>query len=184
MAHAAPPFTQHPRLLAQQGWASWIRAMTTYMDGYPGPYVASESGKAIGLVTTTTVPIGGGVQHGGMVGGALQADMQHSKVESGLHGSPRFYALLEELAELHSRKNHDYAATADPLSNLRMAETFGVPAWKGVLVRMSDKWSRITQLVSGKQPKNESLKDSLLDLAVYSLLTIVLLEESPHHDPA
>ena len=99
---------------------------------------------------------------------------------SGRHGSARFYALLDELAELHSRKNHDYAATADPLSNLRMAETFGVPAWKGVLVRMSDKWSRITQLVSGKQPKNESLKDSLLDLAVYSLLTIVLLEELNH----
>lgn len=93
------------------------------------------------------------------------------------HGDPRFYKLLDEIAELHSRKNHDYARTEDPLSNFRMSEGLGVPAWKGVLVRMSDKWSRIQQLSSGKEPKNESLRDSLIDNAVYSLICVLLLEE-------
>ena len=136
----------------------------------------------IGPVTMTTVPTTGGGLPGSTGDCVPSIAPRPFPFGSGRHGSTRFYALLEEIAELHSRKNHDYAATTDPLSNLRMAETFGVPAWKGVLIRMSDKWSRITQLVSGKQPKNESLKDSLLDLAVYSLLTIVLLEE-PHVSP-
>lgn len=92
------------------------------------------------------------------------------------HGHPRFYQLLEELADLHSRKNHDYARADDPLSNFRQCEAFGVPAWLGVLVRMSDKWSRIQQLAGGKMAQNESLQDSLRDLAVYSLLALVLTE--------
>ena len=61
------------------------------------------------------------------------------------HGDPRFYKLLEEIAELHSRKNHDYTPSGDPLANFRMCEKFGIPAWKGVLTRMSDKWSRLQQ---------------------------------------
>lgn len=93
------------------------------------------------------------------------------------HGDPRFYALLEEIADLHSRKNHDYAKTTEPLSNFRKCEAFGVPAFKGVLVRLSDKWSRIEQLAGGKTAKNESLRDSLIDSAVYALLATLLLED-------
>jgi hypothetical protein len=93
------------------------------------------------------------------------------------HGDPRFYALLEEIAELHSRKNHDYSKANEPLSNFRKCEAFGVSAFRGVLVRMSDKWSRIEQLTSGKEAKNESLRDSLIDNAVYSLLAVLLRED-------
>ncbi len=93
------------------------------------------------------------------------------------HGDPRFYALLDEIAALHSNKNHDYAVVGDPYSNFRKCEAFGIPAWKGVLTRMSDKWSRIEQLVGGKTPKNESLRDSLIDNAVYSLIAVLLIEE-------
>lgn len=85
------------------------------------------------------------------------------------------------MEQIHDAKNHDYAADADPLSNLRMAERFSVPAWKGTLIRMSDKWSRIEQLAgNGKaaQVTAESIEDTLLDLAVYALLTIVLREET------
>lgn len=90
-----------------------------------------------------------------------------------------FDKLLQEIQSLHDSKNHDYAADADPLSNLRKAEAFGVPAWKGVLVRLSDKWSRIEQLSNGKTAKHESLRDSLIDNAVYSLLCVILLDEAP-----
>lgn len=91
--------------------------------------------------------------------------------------NPAFADLIEEIKRLHESKNHDYAQDADPLSNLRRSEAFGVPAWKGVLVRLTDKWSRIEQLASGKTPKHESLRDSLIDNAVYSLLAIILLDE-------
>jgi hypothetical protein len=44
---------------------------------------------------------------------------------------------------------------------------------------MSDKWCRLTELASGKTPQNESLRDSLVDLSVYALLCVVLIDEIP-----
>lgn len=93
-------------------------------------------------------------------------------------GHPRFYELLAEIAELHDQKNHDYAKDGDPLSNLRRAENFGIPGWKGIFIRLSDKWSRLEELSKkDAHVKGESLKDTLMDNAIYSLLAIVLLEE-------
>lgn len=95
-----------------------------------------------------------------------------------LGGHPRFYELLLEIAELHTKKNHDYAKDNDPLSNLRLCESFGVPAFKGTLVRLSDKWSRITELSKkDNMVKSESIIDTLMDNAIYSLLAILLFEE-------
>jgi hypothetical protein len=91
--------------------------------------------------------------------------------------NPAFLKLLDEIREMHDSKSHDYAGD-DPMSNLRMCESMGIPAWKGVLVRLTDKWSRLQQLSSGKTPKHESMRDSLMDNAVYSLLCINLLDEA------
>ncbi len=92
-------------------------------------------------------------------------------------GHPRFFELLDEMAKLHTSKGHDYSKSEDPLSNLRGCEAFGVEAWKGVLIRMADKWSRIRELTNGKTAKHESLRDSLFDLSAYALLCLILLEE-------
>ena len=91
--------------------------------------------------------------------------------------NPAFDALLAEVAALHNGKNHDYAHDTDPLSNLKRAQLIGVDPFIGVIVRLSDKWSRLEQLVSGKTPKNESIRDTLMDNAVYSLLAILLMDE-------
>ena len=97
--------------------------------------------------------------------------------QSGRHGHPGFYRLLDEMADLHDRKNHDYAGD-DPLSNLKLCSTFGIAPWLGVIVRLTDKWSRITQLATKEaQVTDESIEDTLLDNAVYSLLAIVLRRE-------
>lgn len=94
-------------------------------------------------------------------------------------GHKRFYELLEVMADIHNRKNQNYAKTKEPLSNLKMSQEFGVSPFLGTLTRMSDKWSRIVQLAGGKQDKvGESIKDTLLDLSVYSLLAIILFEEN------
>jgi len=94
-------------------------------------------------------------------------------------GHPRFYELLEEIAKLHDKKNSNYAIDGDPLSNLKASEAFGIPAWQGTLVRMSDKWARLIELAKGKPDLvGESYVDTLKDLAVYCLLDIVLWEEA------
>jgi len=90
---------------------------------------------------------------------------------------PQFQALLDELAALHHSKDHDYSPDA-PLSNFRRSEKLGVDPFRGVLVRMSDKWSRIEHLSSGRIPKHESLRDSLIDLAGYALISVIFLDES------
>ena len=91
--------------------------------------------------------------------------------------NPKFQALLDELQQLHDGKNNDYATDDDPLSNLRGAARLGVNPVTGVVLRLTDKWARIEQLISGKVPKNESLRDSLMDNAAYSLLAVQLLDE-------
>jgi len=95
-------------------------------------------------------------------------------------GHPRFYELVDEIRDLHQKKNHDYSSDHDPLANFKLCEEFGIPAWLGCLVRISDKYSRIVQLASGKeaQVKEEAITDTLRDLSVYSLLCIILYEEA------
>ena len=123
------------------------------------------------------------------------ADLEKAEVKTKYSGGhPRFYKLLEEIAELHNRKNSDYAENENPLSNLRACEklilvcphckgSFKLPAWVGVIVRLMDKWDRIIQLVpkimSGEGPavQNEAIQDTLRDNSVYSLLDIILLDE-------
>jgi hypothetical protein len=117
------------------------------------------------------------------------------------HGHPRFYQLQTEEADLHARKNSDYATDEEPLSNLKACERliivcpkcdhhFPMPAWLGVIVRLMDKWDRIVKLVpkvmSGKAPAvaDESFVDTLKDNSVYSKLDIILLEEQDQQDQA
>jgi len=92
----------------------------------------------------------------------------------------RFHKLLEEIGRLHDMKNSDYAEDVDPLSNFRLCEKFGIPAWKGCLVRMSDKMSRLFQLAKKEEAsvKEETVVDTLKDLATYSLICVLLYEES------
>lgn len=84
----------------------------------------------------------------------------------------QFKALTNEMVTLTTRKNADYAGESDPYANFREFGTLGF------LVRMSDKWQRIKTLTeSGKTAsvKDETVEDTLLDLATYSLLLITWL---------
>jgi len=95
------------------------------------------------------------------------------------YGHPDFYKILDELRDLHSRKNRDYSGD-DPLSNLRMCERGGIPAWKGVIVRLTDKVSRLLSFMQKEsyEVKDESVEDTLRDAAIYSILAIILYRES------
>lgn len=101
--------------------------------------------------------------------------------EKPVAASKRYLELLEEAKDLHIRKNAGYAGAdnPDPWANFRMSEAFGVEAWRGALVRMTDKYIRIQNLI--KDPSNdrvgESVIDTLRDLSAYALITVCLLEE-------
>jgi hypothetical protein len=48
----------------------------------------------------------------------------------------------------------------------------------GLRVRMHDKLSRINHLIeNGATPENESLKDSFLDMANYSIIAMMVLDD-------
>ena len=96
----------------------------------------------------------------------------------------RVLEIFEELVELHVAKDSDYGGD-EPLGNFKRCEVFGIPAWKGCLVRMSDKWSRLLSLVAkdgNHAVAGEGLEDTLKDLAVYSVITLALMDELRRRD--
>jgi hypothetical protein len=95
--------------------------------------------------------------------------------------SLEYKALLDSAWDLHVAKNAGYAGAEnpDPWANFRMSEAFGVSPLEGCLVRMSDKYIRIANLM--KSPANEqvgeSIRDTLRDLSAYALIAVCLLDE-------
>lgn len=77
-------------------------------------------------------------------------------------------------------KGHDYSDTDDRLANFRLSEMMGLPAWKGILIRMSDKMARLLQFSKKGllEVKDESLEDTLLDLANYAVLCLAAYQDN------
>lgn len=73
--------------------------------------------------------------------------------------------ICEKLTSIYEKKNHDYG---DAFAKLRM-ELPGV-----ILVRIYDKYSRLKTLIQGgeQKVKDESIEDTLMDLANYCLLEL------------
>lgn len=92
---------------------------------------------------------------------------------------PEIYWLMKRQAELLLQKGHDYSGTEDSYANLRSSSALGISPWRGVLLRMSDKFSRLCNFSCQGilKVKDESVEDTLLDLANYSLLCLVLFKE-------
>jgi len=101
------------------------------------------------------------------------------------HGHPLFYKILEELADLHSKKNADYADQEQPLGNFdrvaelcdkyKLFESKCPSRVKVAIVYMLKQFDCFMHSVgSDKQLKVESLEDRLRDIAVYSILIRIL----------
>ena len=99
--------------------------------------------------------------------------------------SEKFYKLLEEMKATHDAKRHDYASTEDVFANFRTCEQAGIPAWKGCCVRIGDKFSRIMGFAKKEKlkVKDESIKDTLIDMANYALIALILYEETIEEKP-
>lgn len=81
-----------------------------------------------------------------------------------------FDRILGEMAELHARKNADYGnAFADSFSE------FGIVS---AVIRLNDKINRLKSLTKqDAQVKDESIRDTLIDLACYAVMAIKELDK-------
>ena len=94
--------------------------------------------------------------------------------------SKAFYDLCDSLKEMHRRKSSDYGSETDPLANIRNgAEFVGIPAWKGAMVRLSDKVTRLATHNRTGSLQYEGVEDTLMDLASYALLALLLYRDDP-----
>jgi hypothetical protein len=104
-----------------------------------------------------------------------------SLLKSDVHPtSQAFFDLCDALKDMHRRKSSDYGCPSgtDPLANIRNGAKFvGIPSWKGAMVRLSDKVTRLAAYNATGRLENESLEDNLFDLASYSLLALLLHRE-------
>lgn len=92
--------------------------------------------------------------------------------------SRRFHRLLREMGELHDRKQADYGKADDPFANVRDGATeVGLDPWIGAVIRMGDKMRRLQAAARGQNLVNESIRDSFIDLSVYSIIGLLLHEE-------
>ena len=79
--------------------------------------------------------------------------------------------------EILENKNADYAEDGDALKNFSLSELAGVPVARGILVRMFDKMSRISNLLDkdGKVA-DEKVGDTIIDLMNYANILKVYLD--------
>lgn len=87
----------------------------------------------------------------------------------------KFHAdACDRMKNITAAKNSDYTGnTDDPFKNFSDSQTYaGVSTETGFLVRMGDKMARIRSFVEKGtlEVKDESVQDTLLDLANYCLL--------------
>lgn len=78
--------------------------------------------------------------------------------------------ILDELNELYARKNHDYG---DSFHQSYIEEGLAMAR-----IRLGDKLSRFKTLTrkGGQEVYDESIRDTLLDLANYAIMTVMELD--------
>ena len=86
---------------------------------------------------------------------------------------------LDELEMLHDAKNHDYATAENPYKNLEGVERIGIEAWRGIVIRLMDKFERVEQYCTNGELaiKSEGMEDTFKDIAVYSTLAMILFRK-------
>ena len=87
--------------------------------------------------------------------------------------------ILDNMQLVYEAKDNDYSATGLPMGNLRKCEDAGIDAWRGCLVRIGDKMSRLENFLKEKEYLviSEKAEDTVVDLANYAILMSCLLEE-------
>lgn len=82
----------------------------------------------------------------------------------------KFTEITSNMAKTYAAKNHDYGNSFE-----QSLDKFGLVA---SVVRLGDKMNRIESLTKkGAQVKDESIKDTLLDMANYAIMTVMWMDK-------
>ncbi len=85
---------------------------------------------------------------------------------------------LSKCINIMKAKAKDYATECDPFANFRACEQFGIPLERGILVRISDKISRINNLFDKEADVvDESIEDTIRDAINYLNIIHIYLKE-------
>lgn len=108
--------------------------------------------------------------------------IDHDKTVEFLHLDPDdpFDQLLIPIVEMNRKKRADYTHGGNIYSNFEeVAEATGLTPLEVVDVMVAVKNARIKALkINAKGPQNESVEDSYLDRAVYSILALGIAKTS------
>lgn len=82
----------------------------------------------------------------------------------------RHALICEEINDLYERKNHDYGDS--------FHQTFIEEGMAMARIRLGDKFSRFKTLSrgGGQKVNDESIRDTLMDLANYAIMTVLEME--------
>lgn len=82
----------------------------------------------------------------------------------------KFTEITSNMAKTYAAKNHDYGNSFE-----QSLDKFGLVA---SVVRLGDKMNRIESLTKKEaQVKDESIKDTLLDMANYAIMTVMWMDK-------
>lgn len=82
----------------------------------------------------------------------------------------QFFDITAKMANTYRAKNHDYGNSFE-----QSLDKFGLVA---SVVRLGDKMNRIESLTKKEaQVKDESIKDTLLDMANYAIMTVMWMDK-------
>lgn len=99
---------------------------------------------------------------------------------------PNYDAIIKKAKALCDNKNIDYAQIQEPFSNFEMVEALKIcDAQTGILVRISDKIARISNLLKRNGERaidEEKVEDTMLDLINYSIILLSYTMFSEQYD--
>ena len=85
-----------------------------------------------------------------------------------------FEMVIAEMLDTYKKKNADYGNS--------FAETIQEFGYIPAVARINDKLKRVKNMVKGNEMNvNESMRDNLMDIAVYSVLTIMELDNGTNY---
>jgi len=82
--------------------------------------------------------------------------------------------ICTDINELYAKKNHDYGDS--------FHQTFVEEGMAMARIRLGDKFNRFKTLSRGNEQKvnDESIRDTLIDLANYAIMTVLEMEVADH----
>lgn len=107
--------------------------------------------------------------------GSQKVNFCSSAISTPPTDADKFEAITKKMHSIFRKKNHDYGNSFEQSLNEE-----GLAASR---IRIGDKWNRFKQLSKGAeaQVNDESLRDTLIDMANYAIMTVMWLDKQQNN---